>query len=142
REAERAIEDAWRTAASDQLPPPLIDSPKCPGCSLVGICLPDETWNLQAQQSQPSSIQLELFEVLPNERDRPVTVKTDARLLVTARTDQRPLYLNTQGLRVGKSGGILRVSEKDSVVQDVRIAETCQVNLMGNIQISTQALQA
>ena len=24
-------------------PPPLIDSPKCPGCSLAGICLPDET---------------------------------------------------------------------------------------------------
>ena len=23
--------------------PPLVDSPKCPGCSLVGICLPDET---------------------------------------------------------------------------------------------------
>jgi CRISPR-associated protein Cas1 len=25
------------------LPPPLVDSPKCPRCSLVGICLPDET---------------------------------------------------------------------------------------------------
>ena len=26
-----------------QLPPPLVDSPKCNGCSLAGICLPDET---------------------------------------------------------------------------------------------------
>jgi len=25
------------------MPPPLVDSPKCPRCSLVGICLPDET---------------------------------------------------------------------------------------------------
>ena len=25
------------------LPPPLVDSPKCNGCSLAGICLPDET---------------------------------------------------------------------------------------------------
>ena len=25
------------------MPPPLADSPKCPRCSLVGICLPDET---------------------------------------------------------------------------------------------------
>ena len=24
-------------------PPPLVDSPKCPRCSLVAICLPDET---------------------------------------------------------------------------------------------------
>jgi len=23
---------------------PLVDSPKCPRCSLVGICGPDETW--------------------------------------------------------------------------------------------------
>ena len=30
-------------AAAGKIPPPLADSPKCPGCSLVGICLPDET---------------------------------------------------------------------------------------------------
>ena len=31
----------WRRAG--EIPAPLVDSPKCPGCSLVGICLPDET---------------------------------------------------------------------------------------------------
>lgn len=30
------------TATSTTVPPPLVDSPKCPRCSLVGICLPDE----------------------------------------------------------------------------------------------------
>lgn len=30
-------------AAQPVAPPPLVDSPKCPRCSLVGICLPDET---------------------------------------------------------------------------------------------------
>ena len=30
-------------ADSGQIPAPLEDSPKCPRCSLVGICLPDET---------------------------------------------------------------------------------------------------
>ena len=30
-------------ALAGVLPPPLEDSPKCHGCSLVGICLPDET---------------------------------------------------------------------------------------------------
>ena len=29
--------------AARKLPPPLQDSPKCNGCSLAGICLPDET---------------------------------------------------------------------------------------------------
>ena len=47
-EAETAIRNAWDTAASPEMPPPLIDSPKCPGCSLVGICMPDETWRLQS----------------------------------------------------------------------------------------------
>ena len=42
-EAETAIAAAWHLAEHGTIPPPLIDSPKCPGCSLVGICLPDET---------------------------------------------------------------------------------------------------
>jgi CRISPR associated protein, Cas1 family len=49
------------------------------------------------------------------------------------------LYLNKPGLRVGKSGGVLQVKEKDSLVQEIRVNEICQVNLMGNIQISTLA---
>ena len=40
--AEKAIADAWETAAAANIPSPLVDSPKCPGCSLVGICMPDE----------------------------------------------------------------------------------------------------
>jgi CRISPR-associated protein Cas1 len=42
---------------------------------------------------------------------------------------------------VGKSGEVLQVREKEKVVQEVRMGEICQVNLMGNIQISTQAVQ-
>ena len=42
---------------------------------------------------------------------------------------------------MGKTGGVLRIKERDKVVQDVRINEVCQINLMGNIQISTQAVQ-
>ena len=54
----------------------------------------------------------------------------------------RPLYLNTQGLYVGKSGNVLKIKEKDKLVQEVRIGELCQLNLYGNIQLSTQAIQA
>ncbi|MGH9845806.1 MAG: CRISPR-associated protein Cas4, partial [Blastocatellia bacterium] len=36
------LTEARRTAESGVIPPPLVDSPKCPRCSLVGICLPDE----------------------------------------------------------------------------------------------------
>ena len=69
-------------------------------------------------------------------------IQTPIRQLMTPRDDLKPLYLNTQGFRVGKSGEVLQVKDKDKTVQEVRIGEVCQVNLMGNVQISTQAVQS
>ena len=138
-EAERAISGAWAAAATLEIPPPLVDSPKCPSCSLVGICMPDETWRLQAEPKDETAGQLRLFE--PSRRPPKKPPGSETRLLVARRVDRKPLYLNTQGLRVGKTGGVLRIKERDKVVQDARINEICQVNLMGNIQISTQAVQ-
>jgi len=140
-EAGRAIEGAWRTAAAAHIPPPLVDSPKCPGCSLVSVCLPDETWRAaQAPEPAPSE-QLSLF--TPRDGAPPKKQpQSETRLLVAPRDDLRPLYLNTPGLRVGKSGGVLVIKEKDKVVREARLGEINQVNLMGNIQISTQAVQA
>ena len=138
-EAERAIAKAWATAAATEIPPPLIDSPKCPGCSLVGICLPDETWRLQAHTETEGVEQLDLFE---GRRRSPNPAVREPRLLVAPRADQKPLYLNSQRLRVGKSGGVLRIKERDKVVQEARINAICQVSLMGSVQISTQAVQA
>ena len=37
---------------------------------------------------------------------------------------------------------MLKVQDKDKVVQEVRINEICQLNLLGNIQLTTQAVQA
>ena len=138
-EAEKAVKGAWETAAAIEIPPPLVDSPKCPGCSLVGICMPDETWQLQSPAGTDEAEQLELFESRRKIPRKPAARAT--RLLVAPRADLKPLYLNTQGLRVGKTGGVLRIKERDKVVQDARINEICQVNLMGNIQISTQTVQ-
>ena len=42
-EARAAVVGLRALAAAGTLPPPLDDSPKCPRCALVGICLPDET---------------------------------------------------------------------------------------------------
>ena len=41
------IDEARRAATASDLPDPLDDSPKCAGCSLNGICLPDETLSLR-----------------------------------------------------------------------------------------------
>ncbi len=125
---------AQAAASSETIPPPLVDSPKCPRCSLVGICLPDETRNCQIADAQIEGQANGQFTVRSN-GDEP-------RRLVPARDDLRPLYLNQPGLHVGKSGNVLKIKEKTKVVQEVRIGETCQVNVFGNIQLTTQAIQA
>jgi CRISPR-associated protein Cas1 len=144
-EAEEAVARAWELAEFGLIPPPLVDSPKCVGCSLNTICLPDET-NQLTMLDLSGAAQLGLFEAPDGEvvRKPPVSegVTKPIRQLMTPRDDLKPLYLNTQGLRVGKSGEVLQVKEKEKTVQEVRIGEVCQVNLMGNIQITTQAVQS
>jgi CRISP-associated protein Cas1 len=135
-ETEVLILEAWGLAESGGIPAPLVDSPKCPGCSLVGICLPDETWRAADEEAEEPR-QLALFD-LP--RRKPV--KREVRPMMTPRSELRPLYLNTQGVRLGKSGAVLQVKDKEKLLQEVRIGEICQVNLMGNVQITTQAVQA
>jgi CRISPR-associated protein Cas1 len=133
------LAQAREVAARGEIPLPLEDSPKCPRCSLVGICLPDETL-AAARSLRRAGGQLWLFEDEAKGRD--AEEDREVRRLVPARDDLRPLYLNTQGLFVGKSGNVLKIKDKDQVVQDVRIGELCQLNLYGNIQLSTQAIQA
>lgn len=108
------IARARRLAEAGRIPPPLIDSPKCPRCSLVSICLPDETaasMGIPADDEQ----QLVLFddEALPRE-NRPLAKPTiEVRRLVPARDDLRPLYITGYGLSVGKSDEVLKIRDRD-----------------------------
>jgi CRISPR-associated protein Cas1 len=117
---------AARQAALAAIPPPLVASPKCPRCSLVTVCLPDETRWLTAPASQPSTL-----------NPQPDGV----RRLIAARDDSRALYLSTPGLRVGRKDEVLQVKQEKALVEEVRINDVSHVALFGNIQISTQAIQ-
>jgi CRISPR-associated protein Cas1 len=101
-----------------QPPPPLVDSPKCPRCSLVGICLPDET-NLLRGLDDSSKV----------------------RRLVPGRDDALPLYVQSAGAKVGRSGAELVIETRDGDKRAVRIVDTSHVALFGAVQISTQAVQ-
>ncbi len=104
------------------MPLPLSDSPKCTGCSLAGICLPDETNFLASGAATADS-----------DEDR-------VRRLVPARDDALPMYVQEQGARVAKKGEVLEVWLKDKKLGESRLFETSQVCLFGNIQVTTQAL--
>lgn len=149
RRTELAIAGARSTKVMSHIPPPLVDSPKCPRCSLVNICLPDETRSCAESSVNGNGrlVQQTLFDIGPKpefSQDSSPRPKPDQeiRRLVPARDDLRPLYLNTQGLSVGKSGEVLQVRDKKTLVQEVRMNEICQLNLMGNVQLTTQAIQA
>lgn len=124
-----------RSAASGVLPVPLVESPKCPRCSLVGICLPDET-NLMRK--------LEVVDGALVLRSQPAeeSATEEPRRLVPARNDAAPVYVQEQGCVVGKSGETLQIKRKGELLAEAKLFETSQVCLFGNIQISTQSLHS
>ena len=137
----RAVADARRLAQSGRIPPPLVDSPKCPRCSLVTICLPDETTAADDLADVEEPEQLRLFA----DDDAAVRVPRrrldEVRRLVPARDDLRPLYVTGHGLTVGKSGGVLHIKDRSAPLQQVRVNELSQVNLFGNVQVTPPALR-
>jgi CRISPR-associated protein Cas1 len=142
----RAVADARVVAALGRIPPPLLDSPKCPRCSLVGICLPDET--AATMSNSTPSTEAQQLALFPADYDEDgaepasATPGLDAiRRLVPARDDLRPLYITGHGLSIGKSGEVLQIRDGKKLVQEARINEISQVNLFGNIGLSATAVQ-
>lgn len=128
--SEKAVLEARRVADFPFAPPPLIQSPKCVGCSLSAVCLPDETHRCQTALGKNGAA--ENGKAASN---APSTV----RLPATPRDDLKPLYLNTQGLAVGKKSEMLEVKEDGKVIQQIRMRDLNQVSVFGNIQISIQS---
>jgi CRISP-associated protein Cas1 len=132
------IAEARRVIAGP-IPAPLIHSPKCVRCSLAPVCLPDETRMLAHTRA---AVDLGEREAKDSSEDSNGVAGEPPRRLIAARDDTRPLYLNTQGYRVGCKDEVLTVKEKDRVVEEVRMRDLSHVALFGNIQISTQAIQS
>jgi CRISP-associated protein Cas1 len=109
--------------ARRELPPPLVDSPKCPRCSLVGICLPDETVALSGGENDPGP-----------------EAASEVRRLFPARDDATPFYVQEQGAFVGKTGETLTVSLDGKRLGDTRIKDVSQLVLCGSVGVSSAAV--
>jgi len=110
-----AIDEMRRVTSGSSIPPPLVDSPKCVRCSLVGICLPDEVNFLRRQEAPP----------------RPLAVPHDEAL---------PLYVQARGAKVAKNGETLEISVEGEPTQTVRLRDVSQLVLMGQIYVTTPTL--
>ena len=129
------IEEALALATTGQVPPPLVDSPKCPRCSLVGVCLPDEVNYLRAGTAEPPVGTDEMPGPTPD------AAGPDVRRLFAARYDALPLYVQEQGAAVRRKGDRLVVTVNGETRADIRMLDVSQVCLVGNVQISPQALR-
>ena len=117
-EVRELVALARKVAAQELPPPPLLNDPRCPRCSLAPLCMPDETnYLLERSSGQP-------------------------RRIIVKNPDTRPVYVNTQGASVKVSGGRLLVAVKGETVAERRLLDVSQVCVVGNVQITTQALKA
>ena len=112
------VEKLRKVAALPDAPAPLVDSPKCPRCSLVGICLPDET-NLHVGRSTAAP-----------------------RRLTPRDSAARPLYVTEQGARIGIRSGRVVVSKGRDEIEQLRLIDVSQISIYGNVQVSSQMMRA
>jgi len=145
----------------DEAPAPLIDSPKCNGCSLVGICLPDEINLLRGlrRSDQVAEAVVEPALAVPSIAGS-VAEETEGfgqplddegtehgsppplRRLHPASDDKIPLYVQEQGARIGLDGECLVVRSRKNPDVTARLPNTSHVVTYGNVQISAQAIRA
>lgn len=113
--AHAAVHELRLLVAQGRIPPPLTDSPKCPRCALVCICLPDEVAALRGSPLAP----------------RPIAVPADEAL---------PLIVQSQRARISKEGETLKIIDEEQGEATVRLIDVSDLVLFGNAHITTPAL--
>jgi hypothetical protein len=124
-QARAEVAAARATHAQLKAPPPLVDSPKCRGCSLNAICQPDEVCAVTGLSSWEAG--------------------TELRRVVPSSADAVPAYVSLAGARVGVRGSSLTVTPpegSDVEKATIGLGKTAHLAIVGNAQISTQALRA
>lgn len=114
----QTIQTAQRLAQEGPIPPPLEDDPRCVACSLLPLCLPEETHALtQGLES------------------------TQLKPLLPTRHDEGVLYVQTQGATVQKRGNSLIIkSSSGETLEEIPLVRLRQLVVQGYAQLSTQAL--
>ncbi|QLH75765.1 MAG: CRISPR-associated endonuclease Cas1 [Methanomassiliicoccales archaeon] len=99
----------------DRPPPPLVDSPRCYGCSLASICLPDETNAMKG-------------------------VGEEIRRLYPSRDDQTPIYVIGEGHSIRKSEGRIEIWKEGEMVADRPLNDISQLSVYGSANITIPAM--
>lgn len=111
------VREIRSSAASPTPPPPLVDSPKCPRCSLVSVCLPDET-NMLAERAP-----------------------TPTRRLIAASDTREPLYVLSPSALVRKRRERLVLSVDGEEQGSRRLLDVSHVAVFGNGTVTAGAVR-
>lgn len=115
----RLVDEIRTNAARGAPPPPLIDSPKCPRCSLVGICLPDETNVLAGRRTS-----------------------SPPRRLVAGDAPSQPLYVTRPGALLRKRSKRLELEYEGERLESRRLIDVSHLALLGNVTVTAAAMRA
>ena len=113
------VAEARRVSHLPIAPDPLVDSPKCFGCSLHSVCLPDEHHALQAEQA-------------PSEPIRRIVPSRDHRAIV---------HVTSPGTMIRKESDALFLAGRDGVDERLLLKDISHVAIYGPSQITAQCLQ-
>jgi CRISP-associated protein Cas1 len=109
-----AVSGLRLVAAGGRIPPPLEDSPKCPRCSLVAICMPEEVNYLR-------------------HGDAP-------RPLAASRNLSLPVYVQASPARVRKRGETLLIQTEEGSETTARLIDTSHLVLIGSVDVTAPCL--
>jgi CRISP-associated protein Cas1 len=113
-QALAAVSGLRLVAAGGRIPPPLEDSPKCPRCSLVAICMPEEV-NFLRHGVPP----------------RPLAASGDLAL---------PVYVQASPARVRKRGDTLLIQTEDGAETTARLIDTSHLVVVGAVDVTAPVL--
>lgn len=119
-EALATLESAKKCSQGPR-PLPLVNDPRCPRCSLQPICLPDEV-NQQREVDAGGGLR----------KTRSIWPPRDDGIHIIAQQD---------GAKIGVRGATMTITDtRGNKVKEVPLAGVESLSLLGNVQISTQAL--
>lgn len=117
----RVVAEARRVRIEPTAPEPLVDSPKCIGCSLHGVCLPDEHHALRVEEAAL--------------RDR------DVRRILPGRDDRAVVHVTRPGTLVRKDGDALAICLRGEEPDRVLLKDVAHLAVYGPCQITEQCMQ-
>ncbi|MCA1278270.1 CRISPR-associated endonuclease Cas1 [Saccharopolyspora sp. 7B] len=118
REVLEALSEARAVAERAEPPPPLKHSNRCPGCALLGVCMPDEINELAGRDPEPP------------------------RRLLARDPDRFPCYVTEPGSTVGVRNGRIVVARGRERQLSMRLRDVLHLVLAGPVQLSSQAVHA